>query len=126
MPRNYDEIRDAEDRSFVIRGETFTLRRVRPEILTDLVEMENALGESATYADLVKFAEERLLLLIDDNNGAAARWQTIRENPDDPVTYGELMDVSRWAVTEIKGLPTMPPSPSQPGAKTSGSSSKAK
>ncbi len=126
MPRNYDEMRQAEDRSFVMRGETFTLRRVPPEILTDLVEMENALGESATYADLVKFAEERLLMLIDDQNGATARWQAIRANADDPVTYGELMDVSRWAVTEITGLPTMPPSPSQPGATTRGSSSKGK
>lgn len=126
MPRNYDQMRDGEDHSFVIRGETFKLKRVRPAVLDqiDALQKEFVASEADSYADVVAFSEKRLLLLIDDSNGALPRWKVLRDRDDDPVTYGEIMDVSRWAFEEVTGLPTMPPAPSQPGRGSTAPTSK--
>jgi hypothetical protein len=133
MPRNYDEMRDAEDRAFVMRGETFTVRRCRPEVLDDLLSMEKTYHEDlaaltpedSPYPVIIGFAEKRLLMLIDDQNGAVSKWEALRNDPDNPVTYGEIMDVSTWAMEAITGLPTLPPSPSAPGRGKTAATSKA-
>ncbi len=124
MPRNYDEMRQAEDRSFVINGETFTLKRVKPDVLNDIVEMAKALPEEAPYSELYEFFQKQLLALVDFSNGDMARWEKARDDLSNPITYGEMQDLSRWATEVVTGLPTMPPTPSSPGARTSGSSSK--
>ncbi len=123
MPRNYDEMAQAEDRSFIIRGEKFTITRGSPELVGRVEALQKEFAESKAddYETVVKFLEDRLLMLIDDQNGAAARWQKLRET--ESLSYGEIMDVSVWAVEVITGLPTMPPAPSQGGrGKTAGSS----
>jgi hypothetical protein len=127
MPRNYDEMRAAEDHTFIIRGESFTINRMRPEVMGEIEALEKDFTESekTTYQDVVNFAESRLKLLLDDQNGAVDRWDALRAKEEDPVTYGEIMDLSRWAVETITGLPTMPPAPSAPGRGKTAASSKA-
>jgi hypothetical protein len=125
MPRNYDEIRDAEDLSFVIRGQTFRLKRARPEDLARLIDAEEARTGEEKFSDAFAFAEERLLALIDQSNGALEAWQNIRASETDPVTFGEVMDLSNWAVTELTRLPTLRPSPSEPGPSKTAATSKA-
>jgi hypothetical protein len=125
MPRNYDEIREQEDRTFIIRGETFTLRRCRPEALGEIVEIEKKFEKAKTFQEVADINEERLIFLINDQNGAVERWQKIRADEENPVTYGEITDLSRWAVEQITGLPTMQASPSQGGPGTTAASSKA-
>lgn len=125
MPRNYDQARDSEDHSFVIRGETFTLKRARPEDLAALIDAEEARTGKEKFSDAFAFAETRLLSLLDDSNGAVDRWQKIRADEANPVTFGEVMDLSNWAVTELTRLPTMQPSPSAAGPANTARTSKA-
>ena len=125
MPRNYDEMRDQQDLTFVIRGETFKLRRCRPEAFGQIEEIEKKFADATTFEEISAINEERLMLLLDDGNGAIARWEKLRQSEDDPVTYGEITDISRWAVEEITGLPTMQPSPSEGGRGRTAASSKA-
>jgi hypothetical protein len=116
-PRNYDELRDAEERSFVIRGETFQIRRGRPEMLGELTEAEDRFVklEAKGYPDILAFSEERLKLLLDPADDALARWDALRAREEDPVTYGEIIDISRWAVEAITRLPTRLAVPSDVG-----------
>jgi hypothetical protein len=125
MPRNYDEMRDAEDRSFIIRGETFTLRRLKPEAMGRITEIEEKFANATTFEEVTAINEERLMLFIDDANGAADRWAALRAKEDDPITYGEITDLSQWVVSQVTGLPTMPPSPSEAGRGKTAASSKA-
>jgi bifunctional N-acetylglucosamine-1-phosphate-uridyltransferase/glucosamine-1-phosphate-acetyltransferase GlmU-like protein len=125
MPRNYDEMREAQDRSFTIGGETFTVRRCGLGTMGELVEMEKEFlaEDEVTYMDIADFAQKRLRILIDDQNGAVSRWEALIASEENPVEYGEIVDASKWAVELVTGLPTLPPSPSAPGpGKTSGSS----
>ena len=125
MPRNYDEIREQEDRTFIIRGETFTLRRCRPEALAAVVDIEKKFEKAKTFQDVAEIHEERLVFMINDQNGAVERWNKIRADEDDPVTYAELTDLSTWAVEQITGLPTMQATPSGAGPGKTAASSKA-
>ena len=129
-PRNFDEARDAEDLSFVIRGETFKFKRVPYTVLDEIELLQTAFREKATegeatWADTVEFALARLLLLLETDNGSAERFTALTTRDDDPVTYSEIMQISRWAYEEATGVPTMPPTPSQPGPGNTGGSSKA-
>ncbi len=125
MPRNYDEIAAAEDRSFIIRGEKFTITRGSPELVGKVEELQKkfAASDAEGYEDVIEFIEARLLMLIDDQNGAQARWKKLRET--ESISYGEIMDASLWAVEVITGLPTMPPAPSPGGGGKTAASSKA-
>ncbi len=127
MPRNYDQMRDAQDRSFTISGETFTVRRCSLQTMGELVQIEKdfAAAEDLTYLDIAEFAQKRLRMLIDDQNGAVSRWEALVADESNPVEYGEIVDASKWAVELVTGFPTMPPSPSVVGRGKTAASSKA-
>jgi hypothetical protein len=122
---DFDEARKNEDRDFVIRGQTFTIQRVRPEVMNEIEQLDRAFleVEEPTYSDVVTLAENRLCLLIDDHNGAVDRWRELRAREEDPVEYGEIMAISRKAFELVSGLPTMPPVASTGGDGTTDSSS---
>ncbi len=126
MPRNYDEMRAAQDRDFTIGGETFTVKRCPMATMGELVEMEKIFlaQEDVSYIDIAEFAEKRLRILIDDQNGAVSRWEALIASTENPVEYGEIVDVSKWAVELVTGLPTLPPSPSAVGRGKTAASSK--
>lgn len=115
MPRNYDEIRDGKDFTFVLRGETFKLKQASPEVLDQLDAIQTAFtaDESTTYASVAKFAEDRLKLLLE--NGDTERWETLRTSVETPVAFWEITDISRWAFEQVTGVPTMQPSSSEDG-----------
>ncbi len=115
----------AEDRSFVMRGETFTITRGSPELVGRVEELQKkfASSEAEGYEDVIEFIEARLLMLIDDQNGAVDRWKALRAK--EQISYGEIMDASLWAVEVITGLPTTQPAPSPAGPGKTGISSKA-
>lgn len=124
MPRNYDEIRDKTDDSFIIRGQTFKLRRTSPEELGKVVALEREWREAeTTYEQDCAFFEKRFLMLIDDSNGAADRWKDLRAKNE--ITYGEIVDLSIWASEQMTHLPTLRPSPSEPGPSKTAATSKA-
>lgn len=127
MPINFDEIREKEDRAFIIRGETFTFQHVRPETMDEVDKLENeyiALKEPK-YSDLVKMAEDRLILLIDDGNGQVEKWRELRAQTADPIDYGEIMAISRHGLEVISGIPTLPSTNSGVGDGKTAASSKA-
>lgn len=127
MPRNYDELAAAEEDSFVIRGETFKFRRVPYTVLDQIDVLQKEFVESGpeTYAAAVEFAQNRLLLLLDSAADAVARWKALTSREDDPVTYKEIMQISRWAYEVATGLPTMQPTPSDAGQQKTPATSKA-
>lgn len=124
MPINYDEMQQTEDRAFIIRGETFQIPHIHPNVMTRLQEIEAKLDSVETHEQVLAIVEERLVLLLDDSNGSVERWQKLRADEANPVSYGEIMDISRRAVEMITGLPTMQPAPSVAGRGKTASSSK--
>ena len=119
--RNYDEMRSTEEEeTFVIRGETFKLKRVRPEVMDELLTIENEFlaKEDKTYSDIVAAGEAKLLLLLDESDDAINRWKALRERAEDPVTYREIMDISKWAFEVVSGFPTMQVAPLDSGVAT--------
>ncbi len=126
MPVDFDQIRDQEDREFLIRGEMFKIQRVRPEVMEEVTALEDAFVaiEEPKYSDVVELAEKRLLLFLDDENGAVDRWKTLRERKVDPITYTEITEISKLVLEKATGLPTMqPPASGIGGGSTTGSSS---
>lgn len=117
MPINFDELAAQEDRDFIIRGEQFTLQHVRPEVMDEIdgLEEEYLKIEDPKYSDIVKLAESRLRLMLDDGNGQVERWEELRARKDNPVTYGEIMALSRRALEIVSGVPTMPSEASTAG-----------
>ncbi len=127
MPMNFDEIAAAEDRSFIIRGETFTIVRGSPELVGRVVAAERdhaAKPEKDRSEDAnLEFVQDRLFMLIDDSNGAVDRWKALRAKEE--IGYGEIIRVSNWALEILMGLPTLPPEPSPTGRGKTAASSKA-
>jgi hypothetical protein len=126
MPIDFDQIQKEEDRSFIIRGETFVIQKVRPEVMDEIdrLEDEYLAIEEPHYSDIVKLADQRIKLMIDDRNGQVERWETLRSREEDPVSYGEVMAISRKALEVISGVPTLPSTPSTTGGATAADSSK--
>lgn len=119
--RDFDQELE-KDLSFKIRGETFTMRYVRPEVLQS---WENENIEGANEADALKVLDERVLFFLDQNGDNAERWKALRARESDPVTLGQLTGLIEWMVEVQSGRPTIPPSPSASGRGRTAASSKA-
>ena len=119
--RDFDQELE-QDLSFKIRGETFKMRYVRPEILQSW-ESENI--EGAAEADALKILDERIVFFLDQNGDSSARWEALRKRDDDPVTLGQLTELVTWMVEVQSGRPTTAPSPSASGRGRTAASSKA-
>lgn len=122
--RDYDEMRSTNgDLTFKLRGEELHLKRVRPEVLDDIlaIEREFMAIEDPQYGDVVRTNEAKLLLLIADEDRKT--WQRLRENVEDPVEYREINDLSQWAFEVVTGFPTRLAAPSGTGGGSSDTSS---
>jgi hypothetical protein len=111
--RDYDEKRLSNgDLSFRLRGETLHLKRVRPEVLDEILAIENEFLAIDTpgYGDVIHTNEAKLLLLLADEDQDT--WKRLRENVDDPVEYREINDLSQWAFEVVTGFPTRLVAPS--------------
>jgi hypothetical protein len=106
---------------FVIGGETFKMKYVRPEVLAAW-EDEEVVQKSE---DALKQMDERIKLFLDDSNGALERWDKLRARSDNPVSMGQINDLLLWMVEVQSGRPTIPPSPSVTGRGKTAASSKA-
>lgn len=102
--------RDAEERSFKLGGETFTIRpAVRPETLAAAARVTTDSG----VADDIEAFDELILGFLEDEG--RARYETLRRREEDPVTFTDLMEVAAWMVEVNSGRPTVQPSPSSAG-----------
>jgi len=119
--RDFDQELE-QDLTFKIRGETFKMRYVRPEILQS---WENENIDGASEADALKVLDQRIVFFLDQNGDSGERWGKLRERDDDPVTLGQLTELVTWMVEVQSGRPTTPPSPSASGRGRTAVSSKA-
>jgi hypothetical protein len=120
MPRNFDQ-ELSEDLDFIVGGETFKMKYVRPEVLAAW-EDEEAADKSE---GALKQMDERIKLFLDDSNGALERWDKLRAREDNPVSMGQINDLLLWMVEVQSGRPTIQPSPSVAGRGRTAVSSKA-
>lgn len=120
--KNFDEerqpVRPVEERQFVLRGVTLTVRpRLRPEAMATLEDAGDHVSSLTVLAEVDKGM--RMLLVPEDHD----KWEAIRQNDDDPVSLDEMMAVTAWVIEVESGRPTMAPSASTDGRdSTSGSS----
>lgn len=121
--RNFDELL-APERTFVVRGETFTWQDVKPEVLDKLLRANvNGAGEGET-ADTWSNQDNLILefLVPEDHE----RWTNLRARDKDPITIRQFNAILEYLVSEQTDLPTQPPSPSPTGPGSTGRTSKAR
>lgn len=120
MSYDYDELQKGRDLDFTIRGETFTIQQVKPEVLA-------AFGDEKvpeTGIDALKWTDDHIKLFL-DGNGATAKWEELRGREVNTVSQGEMEDILRRMIQVNTELPTQPSSPSAPGRGRTAASSKA-
>ena len=123
MPKSFDDL-VSNERTFVVRGETFTWRDVRPEILTAFQpsESEEKKDENDNSGIWKQLDEQILLFLVPEDQ---ERWLNLRAREDNPVTIVQLNAILEWLVGEQTERPTLTPSPSASGRGRTGASLKA-
>lgn len=120
MPKNFDELL-SQDHTFIVRGETFTWREVRPEVLTSLRKLEI---DDETDPNLVWEAldEQIMKFLVPEDR---ERWKRLRQNEDTPITIRQLNAILEYIISEQTERPFEMPSPSVSGRGRTAVSSKA-
>jgi hypothetical protein len=122
MPRNFDELREAKDLAFVLGGQTFSLHLLPLPMIGVWTEREADVKTDDTDA-FTQMCVDRIADAVADGNGSEERWRELCKSDKAP-SYGELLELARWAWEAQSDLPTMEPSPSQPGRGTTAVSSK--
>jgi hypothetical protein len=120
MPRNFDEERQ-KDLDFIIRGEKFRMKMVRPEVI-GAWEDEPTPEKSI---DALAYTSNRIKDFIENSDGSHDRWEALRAREDDPISMGELNELLIWMVEVQSARPTRQPSPSSSGRGRTAASSKA-
>lgn len=108
MPRNFDELLK-EDLSFTVRGQTFTMIYVKPEVLAAWEDEE----DPDTALDSIENAHEKIKLFLTEDD--RERWDNLRAKEDQPITSEQLRAVLQWMIEVQTGRPTEPLSPSDSG-----------
>lgn len=97
------------DRTFTLRGETFTyIANARFDVLRRVSE----LGQQSDGATIIKTLEDAVLELIEDHDGAHERFRQLCEQTEFPVTFNDLNDVATWLIEQVSSRPTQAPSSS--------------
>lgn len=126
MAKNFDDLL-SQERTFIVRGQTFTWRDVRPEVLTDLGGSVNGdEGEEGTNLDsnsIWELQDRQILnfLVPEDHE----RWKNLRASDEEPITVRQFNAILEYLVGEQTDRPTPEPSPSGSGRGKTGASSKA-
>ncbi|GIV03730.1 MAG: hypothetical protein KatS3mg015_2560 [Fimbriimonadales bacterium] len=116
MPRNFDDLLSS-DRTFIVRGETFTWRDVRPEVLTSFGEINGDDPNAVWQAQ----DEQILQFLIPEDH---ERWKRLRKQEENPITLRQFNAILEYLVSEQTDRPTQTPSPSGGGRGKTAVSSK--
>jgi hypothetical protein len=116
-PHNFDELLSG-DKTFIVRGQTFTWRDVRPEVLTTLGQI------NGDEPDAIWAAQDDQILnfLVPEDH---ERWKNLRAREDEPITIRQFNAILEYLVEQQTDRPTQTPSPSASGRGKQGASSKA-
>jgi hypothetical protein len=113
--RNFDDLL-SQERTFVVRGETFTWQDVRPEVLDTILRVSpNGDGKEGEEKEQDMWAaQDKMILefLVPEDH---ERWQNLRSRDKDPVTIAQFNAILEFLVAEQTDRPTQPPSPSGSG-----------
>jgi len=120
MPRNFDEERK-QDLEFVIRGEKFTMKVVRPEVIAAWEDDETP----TKSIEALEYTDDKIKLFLANSDGSHDRWDALRKREEDPVSMGELNEILTWMIGVQSARPTAQPSSSAPGRGRTVRSSKA-
>jgi hypothetical protein len=114
VPKTFDDL-VSNERTFIVRGETFTWRDVRPEVLTAFTPSENGkeAGEEEDNSGIWRTLDEQIMLFLVTED--RERWENLRAREDNPVTIVQLNAILEWLVGEQTDRPTQTPSPSGSG-----------
>ena len=112
MPKSFDDL-ISQERTFVLRGETFTWRDVRPEILTAFQPTVEDGKEPEDNSGIWKQLDEQIQLFLVPED--VERWTNLRSREENPVTIIQLNAILEWLVGEQTERPTETPSPSGSG-----------
>ena len=120
----------AEDRDFEIGKEVFTWRyphwseaaKLFDEEVTPQPEENGKAPEFSFQAD-TELAIKRIPMFLEGGAPTKKRWEALVARKEDPVPRHQIVQLYRWLVQETSGLPTQPPSASEPGGGDSETSS---
>ena len=119
MPKSFDDLISSE-RTFTVRGETFTWRDVRPEVLTAFQPAETEGKDPEDNSGIWKQLDDQISLFLVPED--VERWANLRAREDNPVTIIQLNAILEWLVGEQTERPTQTPSPSGSGRGKTGRS----
>lgn len=108
VARNFDEVLET-NLTFTIRGETFSLCDVRPEVIA---QWEDEQATDTAMAGLENLDRKIKSLLAE---GDRERWDELRAREDAPVNLRQIKALVEWIVEVQSDRPTEPPSPSDGG-----------
>lgn len=113
MPKSFDDL-ISQERTFVVRGETFTWQDVRPEVLTAFTpETEVNPEDPESNVGVWKQLDEQIALFLVPED--RERWAKLRAREENPVTIIQLNEILTWLVGEQTERPSQTPSPSGRG-----------
>lgn len=84
-----------------------------------------ALSDASTGDETFSAVEYSVFSMIDPRDDALERFTKVVNNPDDPVTFDDLVELQTWLLTEQTALPPTEPQPSAVTPSQSGPSSTA-
>ena len=136
MSRNFDAELE-EDRSFTFGGNVFKWRYPHWEVVADLFDKDRLNGNAEAEAEDegegggfnmradTEMAIERIPLYLDPEGDSIKRFKTVINRKTDPVPRFQIVRLYLWLLQVTSGVPTQPPSDSEPGGGNSDTSSEA-
>ena len=113
-----------EDRQFEIGGELFEWQYPHWEKMaqlwdeSDVTEEEDEDGNkngTFSFKTDTEFAISRIPVFLNPANDSHKRFKTLLNRKTDPVPRHQIVQLYRWLFQQAAGLPTNPPSGSEPG-----------
>ncbi len=105
MPRNFDEMRKQRDLGFVVGDQAFTLHMMPLDMIGVWTEREDKV-DLTDQAQFQQMCIDRVADAVADGNGSEERWRELCKSKQSP-SYGELLELSKWAWEAQSELPTM-------------------
>lgn len=113
----------AEDRDFEIGREVFTWRyphwqeaaSLFDEEVTPEPEKENGKPPEFSFKADTELAIKRIPMFLEGGAATKKRWDALANRKEDPVPRHQIVQLYRWLIQVTSGLPTNPPSASEPG-----------
>ena len=109
--------RELGDRSFTLRGESFTFLANVPY---GVLKRVSALSSDNAGEQIITVLESAVTDLIDDHDNGHARFAEVCAQTEFPVTFTDLNEIATWLIEKQVNRPTQAPSSSSDGRSATG------